>query len=129
MRRNDILIDKMEEIKILLQWFYMSENNKVEVKGKFANTLVWMNESLEFKAQNLMFEDLPEMDFTSTMTVPFMAGLIENLKKENAATFPNKFSSRWEEIKELALTNLWPNAENIKKKPKKAFFILCFVII
>lgn len=25
MRRNDILIDKMEEIKILLQWFYMSE--------------------------------------------------------------------------------------------------------
>lgn len=116
MRRNDILIDKIEEIKILLQWFYMSEDNKVEVKGKFANTLVWMNENLEFKARNLMFEDLPEMDFTSTMTVPFMAGLIENLKKENAVTFPNKFSSRWEEIRELALTNLWPNAEN-KKKP------------
>ena len=48
MRRNDILIDKIEEIKILLQWFYMSEDNKVEVKGKFANTLVWMNENLEF---------------------------------------------------------------------------------
>lgn len=111
MRRNDVLIDKMEEIKILLQWLYMSEDNKIEIKGKFANTLVWMNENLEFKAQNLMFEDLPEMDFTTTMTVPFMAGLIENLKKENAATFPNKFSSRWEEIKELALTNLWPNAK------------------
>ena len=55
------------------------------------------------------------MDFTSTMTVPFMAGLIENLKKENAVTFPNKFSSRWEEIRELALTNLWPNTENRKK--------------
>ena len=115
MRRNDILIDKMEEIKILLQWFYMSEDNKIEIKGKFSNTLVWMNENLEFKAQNLMFEDLPEMDFTSTMTVPFMAGLIENFKKENAVTFPNKFSSRWKEIKELALTNLWPNAENRKK--------------
>ena len=111
MRRNDVLIDKMEEIKILLQWLYMSEDNKIEIKGKFANTLVWMNENLEFKARNLMFEDLPEMDFTSTMTVPFMAGLIENLKKENAATFPNKFSNRWEEIKELVLTNLWPNAE------------------
>ena len=57
--------------------------------------ILWMNENLEFKARNLMFEDLPEMDFTSTMTVPFMAGLIENLKKENAVTFPNKFSSRW----------------------------------
>ncbi len=115
MRRNDVLIEKLEEIKILLQWFYMSENNKIEIKGKFANTLVWMNEKLEFKAQNLMFEDLPEMDFTSTMTVPFMAGLIENLKKENAATFPNKFSSRWKEIRELTLTNLWPNTENRKK--------------
>ena len=81
MRRNDVLIDKMEEIKILLQWLYMSEDNKIEIKGKFANTLVWMNENLEFKAQNLMFEDLPEMDFTTTMTVPFMAGLIKNLKK------------------------------------------------
>ena len=61
MRRNDVLIDKMEEIKILLQWLYMSEDNKIEIKGKFANTLVWMNENLEFKARNLMFEDLPEM--------------------------------------------------------------------
>lgn len=111
MRRNDVLIDKMEEIKILLQWLYMSEDNKIEIKGKFANTLVWMNENLEFKAQNLMFKDLPEINFTEDMTVPFMAGLIESLKKENAATFPNKFSSRWEEIKELALTNLWPNTE------------------
>ena len=115
MRRNDVLIDKMEEIKILLQWLYMSEDNKIEIKGKFANTLVWMNENLEFKAQNLMFEDLPEMDFTEDMTVPFMAGLIESLKKENAVTFPNRFSSRWEEIRELALTNLWPNTENRKK--------------
>lgn len=115
MRRNDVLIEKLEEIKILLQWFYMSENNKIEIKGKFANTLVWMDENLEFKAQNLMFEDLPEMDFTSTMTVPFIAGLIENLKKENAVNFPNKFSSRWQEIRELALTNLWPNTENRKK--------------
>lgn len=115
MRRNDVLIDKMEEIKILLQWFYMSEDNKIEIKGRVSNTLVWMNENLEFKARNLMFEDLPEMDFTSTMTVPFMAGLIESLKKENAVTFPNRFSSRWEEIRELALTNLWPNTENIKK--------------
>ena len=115
MRRNDGLIDKMEEIKILLQWLYMSEDNKIEIKGKFANTLVWMNEDLEFKARNLMFEDLPEMDFTSTMTVPFMAGLIENLKKESAVTFPNKFSSRWQEIRELALTNLWPNTKNRKK--------------
>ena len=111
MRRNDVLIEKLEEIKILLQWFYMSENNKIEIKGKFTNTLVWMDENLEFKARNLMFGDLPEMDFTTAMTVPFMAGLIENLKKESAVTFPNKFSSRWEEIKELALTNLWPNAE------------------
>lgn len=115
MRRNDVLIDKMEEIKILLQWLYMSEDNKIEIKGKFANTLVWMNKNLEFKAQSLMFEDLPEMDFTSTMTVPFMAGLIENLKKESAVTFSNKFSSRWQEIRELALTNLWPNTENRKK--------------
>lgn len=41
MRRNDILIDKMEEIKILLQWFYMSEDNKIKIKGKFANTLLY----------------------------------------------------------------------------------------
>ena len=43
MRRNDILINKMEEIKILLQWFYISEDNKIEIKGKFANTLVLKN--------------------------------------------------------------------------------------
>ena len=59
MRRNDILIDKMEEIKILLQWFYMSEDNKIKIKGKFANTLVWMDENLEFRGRNLMFENLP----------------------------------------------------------------------
>lgn len=74
-----------------------------------------MGENLEFRARNLMFENLPEMNFTETMTVPFMAGLIENLKKENAINFPNKFSSRWEEIKELALTNLW---QNIQKRNK-----------
>ena len=56
------------------------------------------------------FIDNDELD-----RVPFMAGLIENLKKENAVTFPNKFSSRWEEIRELALTNLWSNTENRKK--------------
>lgn len=115
MRRNDILIDKMEEIKILLQWFYMSEDNKIKIKGKFANTLVWMDENLEFRGRNLMFENLPEMNCTDTMTVPFMAGLIENLKKENAVNFPDRFSSRWEEIKELALTNLW---QNIQKRSK-----------
>ena len=38
MRRNDILIDKMEEIKILLQWFYMSEDNKIKIKGKFVSS-------------------------------------------------------------------------------------------
>ena len=79
----------------------MSEDNKIKIKGKFANTLIWMDENLEFRGRNLMFENLPEMNCTDTMTVPFMAGLIENLKKENALNFPIDFQADGKKLRNL----------------------------
>jgi hypothetical protein len=106
MRRNDILFETFENIKILLQYFYLSEEHKIIKKGPFGNTEIRMTENLEFRGLNKSFDDLPEMDFTSSMSVAFMAALIEELKKEEPIDFKNKFKNRWEEICAITLCNL-----------------------
>ena len=53
MRRNDILFETFENIKILLQYFYLSEENKIIKKGPFGNTEIRMTENLEFRGLNI----------------------------------------------------------------------------
>ena len=108
MRTTETLFD-MEEIPILLQYLYMSEDHYITVYNKVTDLEIRMTDSCYFKAKNLSFPDVPELDYTDMMSVMCMLGIIDQLKHVPAVEFPNEFKSRWEEIKAITTANVVQN--------------------
>jgi hypothetical protein len=100
MRTVDILFE-LEEIPTLLQYLYMSKDHYITVNNKVTNLEIRMTDGCYFKAKNLSFPDVPELDYTDMMTIPNMLGIIDQLKHVHPVEFPNAFKSRWEEIKTI----------------------------
>lgn len=115
MRATDVLFD-LEEITILLQYLYMSEDHYVTVDNGITKLEIRMTDSCYFKARNLRFPDLPGLDYTDMMTIPNMLGIIDQLKHVPAVEFPTCFSNRWEEIKIITCTNVVQNKMNQRKR-------------
>jgi hypothetical protein len=113
LRTNDILIG-MEDIVIIYQYLYMSEDNFITIDNGMAKLEIRMNEDGYFHAKNLNFPDLPDLDYTDIMNIPNMLGIIEQLKETSPIEFPNSFKNRWEEIKSITLMNVVQN--KMKKK-------------
>ena len=111
MRTTETLFD-MEEIPILLQYLYMSEDHYITVYNKVTDLEIRMTDSCYFKAKNLSFPDVPELDYTDMMSVMCMLGIIDQLKTVPAVEFPTCFANRWEEIKTITDTNVAQNKMN-----------------
>ena len=79
MRNVDTLLD-FEDIVILYQYLYMSDDNYVTVDNGVAKLEIRMNENGYFHAKNLNFPDLPDLSYTDMMTIPNMLGIIDQLK-------------------------------------------------
>lgn len=105
---------RLEDIAILLQYLYMDELNSVTVDNGVTKLEIRMDEECKFHAKNLSFPDLPELCYSSSMTVSNMLGIIAQLEKEPPHDF-KQFSSRWEEIKTEALATVAMNKMNQKR--------------
>ena len=115
MRTTDTLFD-MEEITILYQYLYMDENHYITVDNGLTKLEIRMCENGYFRAKNLKFPDLPDLDYTDMMTIFNMLGIIGQLKHSPAVEFPTCFTNRWEEIKTIVDTNVAQN------KMKRRFY-------
>lgn len=111
MRTTDTLFD-MEEIPILWQYLYMDENNFITIDNGVTKLEIRMTEGCGFRAKNLKFPDVPELNYTDMMTIPNMIGIIDQLKNVPAVEFPTCFANRWEEIKMITMTNVTQNKMN-----------------
>lgn len=113
MRTNDVLID-LEEIPILWQYLYMSEEHYITVDNGLAKLEIRMRENCSFHAKNLNFPDLPDLEYTDMMTIPNMLGIIDQLKTVLPVEYPDCFKNRWDEVRSITLTNVSQNKMKFK---------------
>lgn len=111
MRTTDTLFD-MEEIPVLYQYLYMDEGHFITVDNGVTKLEIRMTDGCFFKAKNLRFPDVPDLNYTDMMTIPNMLGIIDQLKNVPAVEFPTCFANRWEEIKTITNTNVAQNKMN-----------------
>ena len=119
--RNVMKLFAFEEIPILLQYLYMSEEHKILIHNCINIPLeLYMIEdkaegNIEIMSKNLNFPDLPPMRFTEDCHPQTLLSIIYRLKKEAAVEYPERFSNRWEEISEITKMNLGLNFDNYNK--------------
>ena len=111
MRTTDTLFD-MEAIPILWQYLYMDEDHYITIDNGVTKLEIRMTEGYGFRAKNLKFPDVPELNYTDMMTIPNMLGIIDQLKHSPAVEFPTCFTNRWDEVKTITITNVTQNKMN-----------------
>ena len=111
MRTVSTLIE-LEEIPILWQYLYMSEDHYITINNGITDLEIRMSEDCYFTAKNLHFPNVPELGYSDMMTIPNTLGIIEQLKSVPAVEFPTCFANRWEEIKTITITNVTQNKMN-----------------
>lgn len=110
MRTVDTLFD-LEDITILYQYLYMSEDHFITVDNGIAKLEIRMNDKGYFHCKNLNFPELPDSNYTDMMTIPNMFGIIDQLKNVPPIEF-DSFKSRWEELRTITLSNVAQNKMN-----------------
>ena len=113
MRTTDVLIE-LEEIPILWQYLYMSDEHYITIDNGIAKLEIRMRENCSFHAKNLNFPDLPDLEYTDMMTIPNMLGIIDQLKNVPAVEFKEYFKSRWDEVRNITLGNVAQNKMKFK---------------
>lgn len=107
-RTKDILIEGFDNIQILQRYLYMSEDHFIEIINRIGVKLqIRMGADLDYWCKNMNFPDLPDMNWSERMTTRTMLSIIEQLKNAPAVQFPERFSSRWEEIQSITMMNVW----------------------
>ena len=109
MRNKDDLID-IEEVSIFYQYLYLGM--AITFNNGLTNLTLTMGEDFCTKCVNENFPDLPPSDFTDMLTLPYILGVIEILKKSKATEFPTSFTNKWEEIRTLTLAQVRLNKAN-----------------
>lgn len=112
MRTRDVLVEGFDNIKILQQYLYMSEEHFIEIENSIGVKLqIRMRDNLHYYCKNMNFPDLPDMYWSENMTNETMLAIIDQLKEKEAIEFPLRFDNRWEEIRGLALMQLSLNVK------------------
>lgn len=112
MRSKDVLLNDFDDVKILMQYLYMSEEHTVVFSNGLTELSISMTDDFHFLCQNLNFPDIPPMRFDDQMNLPYILGIIDVLKDTKAIEFPDRFSNRWDELKTLTMANLALNMTN-----------------
>ena len=115
MRDVNTLLD-LEDISILYQYLYMNEEHFISVDNGNAILEIRMNENGTFRAKNLNFPTLPDLNYTDMMVIPNILGIIDQLKNKPPVEFKNEFKSRWDEIKVITATNVCQNKMRLKER-------------
>lgn len=118
---NVMKLFAFEEIPILLQYLYMSENHKILIHNCINVPLeLYMvedkeNGCVEIMSRNLNFPDLPPRRFSEECHPETLLSIIHRLKEDKAVEYPDRFSNRWEEISDITKMNLALNYENYER--------------
>ena len=115
MRDVTTLFD-LEDITILYQYLYMSEDHFITVDNRVTKLEIRMRDNGSFHAKNLNFPDLPDLEYTDMMVIPNMLGIIDQLKSVPPIEFKNEFKSRWEELRAITLANVSQNKMKFKNR-------------
>ncbi len=113
MRTVDNLL-AFDEIPILWQYLYMNEEHYITIDNGVAQLEIRMRENFSFHAKNLNFPDLPDLEYTDMMVIPNMLGIIDQLKNTPPIEFPEAFKSRWDEVRDIALSAIGLNKMRLK---------------
>ena len=114
MRDVNTLLD-LEEITILWQYLYMNPEHYITVDNGVTKLEIRMRDNCSFHAKNLNFPDLPDLEYTDMMVIPNMLGIIDQLKSVPPVEFKD-FTSRWEELRTITLTNVVQNKMRQKER-------------
>lgn len=105
-----MLIDGFENIKLLCQYMYMSEDHKIKLHNAIGVPLeLYMDDELRIYCRNLNFPNLPSADYSADMHPAGLLDVVEALKSEPPVNYKDKFNSRWEEIKAITKMNVVEN--------------------
>lgn len=97
MRDRDMLFN-FDEIKILWQYLYLSEEHSIKVENTLGIPLEFsMDENGVVWKKNLHFPEVPKT--CECLEIPIWLGIIEQLKN-------GRFKNRWDEIRTLTLTTV-----------------------
>lgn len=105
MRNRDMLFE-FNEITILWQYLYLSEEHSIKVENMLGIPLEFsMDENGVVWKKNLHFPEVPKT--CECLEIPIWLGIIEQLKTKPAEEIPNgRFKNRWDEIRTLTLTTV-----------------------
>lgn len=104
-RRTKTMFNEMDDIRILYQYLYLSEDKSIAIDNGVAILDIRMTDNGYFKCKNRNFPELDESSYTDMMTIPNMLGIIDQLKTVKAVEYPDNFKTRWEEIKTTVATS------------------------
>lgn len=115
MRTKDTLM-AMENIALLCQYLYMSEEHSITFNNGITDLTIRMADNLSVMCKNIRFQDLPESNWTDNFTPLNCLNIIENLKTMPAEEYKESFENRWEEIKSITLHNLALNRDSGRRR-------------
>jgi hypothetical protein len=109
MRTREVLVEGFEEVKILLQYLYMNEDNNIDISNGITKLRIKLAESLEVLQMNLSF---PHLGYTCRdMRIEEWLACVEQLKEQPSDCGYGNFSNKWEEIKTITLMQIAWNKE------------------
>ena len=89
----------------------MDEKHRITFNNGLTDLTIRMTDSFGVACKNEAFPDLPELDYTEMMYPRQVLGIIDILKRMPAAQYSDIFSNRWQEIKEITMTQLSLNSK------------------
>ncbi len=102
--KNELFL--LGEVSILLQYLFMSEKHTITFSNGLTSLKIRMDENFNIRCKNLNFPDVSECDFTEQMTPLYTLGVIQILQKMPPEEFKDSFKNRWDEIRQITLSNL-----------------------
>ena len=111
MRLKQVL-DDIDDVAILYKYLYLDPNHKVTFNNGLTDLQIHMTDGCAILCKNMSFPDLPETNFSDTVTLIYAMGIIGILKNTAPEEFPQRFSSRWDEIKTITQANCALNQLN-----------------
>ena len=109
--RSKAILFQLDDIPILLQYLYMNEDHHVVINNGLTDMRIRIDDNMDVWGKNLSFPQIPEMRWNEHLCPEGCLDVIYMLQHAPATDFPERFQSRWDEIKEITLANLALNKE------------------
>ena len=104
--RSKVVLKDFDDILVLYQYLYMNPENRVVINNGMTNLEIRLDEDLRFYCKNRSFPHLPDMFYSEQMTLSVCLGVIDYLKEQKPKQFPGSFTSEWDEIKNITMSNM-----------------------